>query len=180
VAGTAVVNPLINGIFDAGPPPVDQTAQTREELFDADRLDQSIERNYFLLSAYDQAGLTSPEDHPELYENGRLRPLEALVTSDRSSNHLQDLQLAQDGVEQAWEARPEHGDIDPSRYYDHERNSIANGSYWRDEPSRSGWGHEDTARRRLYGEHYVGDGDVDPLFEDRVTTDPDTYYQPDR
>lgn len=179
VAGTAVIDPLINEVFDAGEPPVDQTPQTREELFNADRLNQSAERNYFLLSAYQQAGIDMPGEFPDLYQpDGSLRPYDEIVNSDQSSNLLQDLQQAQNRAEESWEGKPNRGDISFGEYYDTERNNIANGSYWRDEPSTSGWTDDDTARQRLYGEHYVGDGDVDSLFEDRVLTDTDQYYTP--
>jgi hypothetical protein len=178
VAGT-VVSPLIDQIFDAGEPPVDQTPRTREELFNTDRLDQSIERNYFLLSAYEQAGVSFRDDYPDLYRpDGSLRPLDELMASDQSSDHLQDLQQAQDRAEQGWESAPDRGDVNAGQYYDTERNGIANGSYWRDEPSESGWTDDATARQRLYGEHYIGDGEVDSLFEARVPTDPGDYYQP--
>lgn len=181
VGGAAIVNPLIDEVFAAGDPPVDQTPQTREELFNTDRLDQSAERNYFLLSAYEQAGISMQDQYPDLYRpDGSLRAYDELVTSDQSSNNLQNLQQAQNQAEENWEGEPDHGDIDAGQYYDTERNSIANGSYWRDEPHESGWTDDDTARQRLYGEHYVGDGDVDSLFEDRVPTDPNTYYQRER
>ncbi|MPZ26986.1 MAG: hypothetical protein GEV12_11360 [Micromonosporaceae bacterium] len=180
VAGT-VINPLIDEVFDAGDPPTDQTPRTREDLFNADRLNQSAERNYFLLSAYEQAGINMQDEHPDLYRpDGSLRAYDELVTSDQSSDNLQNLQQAQNQAEEGWEGRPNRGDIDAGQYYDTERNSIANGSYWRDEPSESGWTDDDTARQRLYGEHYVGDGDVDSVFEYRVPTDPNTYYQRER
>jgi hypothetical protein len=179
VAGVGIVNPLIDEVFEAGEPPVDQTARTREELFSADRLDQSAERNYFLLSSYEQAGISLAGQFPDLYRpDGSLRPYHELVTSTESSNHLQDLQQAQNRAEESWEGPPGRGDIDAGQYYDTERNSIANGSYWDDRPSESGWTDDDTARQRLYGEHYVDDGDVDSYFEDRVPTEPDEFYQP--
>jgi hypothetical protein len=180
LAGTGIVSPLIDEVFDAGEPPVDQTARTREELFNADRLDQSAERNYFLLSSYERAGISLAGEFPDLYRpDGSLRPYPELVTSTESSNHLQDLQQAQNRGEEGWEAEPGRGDIEAGDFYDTERNNIANGSYWDDRPSESGWTEETTARQRLYGEHYVDDGEVDPLFEDRVPTDPERFYRSD-
>ena len=179
ITGTAVVSPLIEEVFSAGPPPVDQTPQTREELFNTDRLNQSAERNYFLLAAYQQAGVEMSGQFPDLYRaDGTLRPYGELVGGRQSSDLLQNLQQAQNRAEEFWQGQPGRGDIEAGLYYDTERNRIANGSYWRDEPSESGWTDQATARQRLYGERYVGDGDVDPLFESRVPADPGGLYRP--
>lgn len=190
VAGTVVVDPLINEVFSAGPPPTDQTPQTRAELFNADRLDQSAERNYFLLSAHQHAGTDLSGEFPDLYQpDGTLRPFDELAGSARSSDLLQDLQQAQNRAEESWQEPPGRGDIDVGQYYDTERNNIANGSYWQDAPNESGWTDPATARQRLYGERYVGDGrigglfgggDIRAEFERRVPADPAQIYGPRR
>jgi hypothetical protein len=188
VAGTAVVNPLIEDVFSAGPPPTDQTPQTREELFHTQRLNQSAERNYFLLSAYQRAGVDLSGQFPELYQpDGSLRPYAGLVSGDRSADLRQDLQQAQNDAQESWQRVPGRGDIDVSQFYDTERTSITNGSHWRNHPSESGWTDERTARQRLYGERYVGDGElggwfhdggIEPVFAQRVPADPGEFYRP--
>jgi hypothetical protein len=181
VAG-AVINPLIDQVFDAGDPPVDQTPRTREELFGTDRNDYTARRNYFLLSAYERAGIVPPPgqdtgDYGDLYSGGHLVDYDTVV---RDSDLINQVRSAQDAAQHQWEADHHGAGINVAENYDAERNGIANGSYWHDEPHNSAWDDDDTARRRLYGEHYVGDGDVDDLFEDRVPADPDDYYDPDR
>lgn len=180
--GGSVVNPLIDQVFSAGDPPVDQTPRTREELFDTDRTDYTARRNYFLLSAYTQAGVDipgsdGPGDYADLYRpDGSLREFDELA---QDSDLLQQIGNAQDSAQHTWEADHGGASINVAENYDAERNGIANGSYWRDEPSSSGWTDDETARRWLYGEHYVGDGDVGDHAEDRVPPDPDHYYDRD-
>ncbi len=182
---TAAAGPLVSGfisdILDAGPPPQDQTADTLNELFDADRLDHSMERNYFLLSAYERAGISAADDYPELYRrDGTLRPLSELASDSRSSNYLQDLQRAEaSSREQLIQTYPGYQNIDVGRYGE-ERNSVHNqSSYQRYQPTGQ-WTDDATARQRLYGERYVGDGEAPGrgYNEPRWTADPDDYYQP--
>ena len=74
---------------------------------------------------------------------------------------------------------PGYQNIDVGRYGE-ERNSVHNqSSYQRYQPTGQ-WTDDATARQRLYGERYVGDGEAPgrDYNEPRWTADPDDYYQP--
>lgn len=179
---TPLVEEMIGVILDAGHPPEYRTAGTLQELFDADRLNQSPERQYFLLSAFEQAGISAADSCPELYRSdGTLRPLDELITDSQSSNYLQDLYRAESNVLEQWgNQHPGSGNFDVD-VYGRARDSIHyQAEYRRYEPTGD-WTDDVTARQRLYGERYVGDGEirgwVGDVSELRVTTDPNTYYQ---
>ncbi len=183
---TTMMSPLVEGLIssalDVGPPPEDWTAGTLEELFDAKRLNQSPEQQYFLLSAFEIAGISAADDYPDLYrEDGALRPLDELLSSSRSSDYLQDLYRAEAYSREQWErSNPNHMGIDVDAYGDAYGSIHYKADYARYEP-KGQWTNDAVARQRLYGEQYVGDGVVrgwrGEIDVPEVTPDPDTYYQ---
>jgi hypothetical protein len=175
--GGSIINPMIDQVFDAGDPPVDQTPRTREELFNTDQIDYTARRNYFMLSAYERADLVPPPgqtgDYADVYQrDGSLVDYDTVV---RDPDLINQVQVAQDASQQAWQGGHQHATIGVAEYYDAERNGIANGSYWHDEPHNSGWDDDDTARVRLYGERNVDD--LDELDDLRVPVDPGEIYR---
>lgn len=181
-AATPLVEELISKILDAGPLPKDQTADTLEELFDEDRLNQSPERQYFLLSAFEEAGISAAENYPELYRSdGTLRPLDELISGPQSSDHLQDLYRAESILREQWDqSNPDRRDLDVTVYGEARDSLHHQAEYPRYEPTGQ-WTDDAIARQRLYGEQYVGDGAMRGWFGEidvpEVTVDPDTYYQ---
>lgn len=177
---TPLVEEMINQILDAGPPPMDQAPSTLDELLESDRIDRIPEQNYFLLSAYEQAGVSAADDYPELYRSdGTLRPLDELVTDSRASDYLLYLQEAELQSRMKLEQLDSGLQNMDRRVYDVERSAAS--SEYSSTPLTGAWTNDAVARQRLYGEQYVGDGVVrgwrGEIDVPEVTPDPDTYYQ---
>jgi hypothetical protein len=162
-------------------PDADHTPKLREELFNRDHLDQDARRDYFLLSAANQAGIV-PTDigprGPELFtsDSGGHPVLKSYDDIAKDTNLAGAQASAADASYKGWaDARNTTVNIET---YNDARDSVANGSYYYEPVHDSPWHDDNSARSLLYGGNVAKDGKVDPLFESRVPTDTGKYYVP--
>ncbi|QSB16318.1 hypothetical protein JQS43_08520 [Natronosporangium hydrolyticum] len=192
-AASPAVSSLIETVFD----PDDRGDYRDYEalVMRQDRdLEKDLERNYFLLAAYEKAGIEPNLDLQTggtqarvdlLYDDeGRLRPLkdigeptdEGVKVSAEERDAFAD---AENVTRREWSDR--NGQQFEMNSYTEERDTIDSGA-WEvnshgesvrpDPPRNSGWGDGDTARGRLYGDDYH-----DELRRQSPFTDPDELYR---
>jgi hypothetical protein len=185
----SVTNALVNGganfAFMDDPAPTPELPGKRDELFRGDRSDYGARRDLLITSAAVNAGVVNPADLPpdlttrDDHGNIVLRPPEDLDGSEEKKNLSTASHRAVNAYEAAHRTNTDSGDVDTPAY-DIERNNTANGARDKDTPRGSPWSNGDSARVLLYGHNVSEDGKVSSFFEDRVPSETNHYYSPDR